>query len=96
MSSSLILTSTTSDSATTPATGKATLFYNGTALVLKFPDTSVQVFESTPDPTGNAGYFLSTDGTSTSWQPIPAGGSQGEIQYNNYGVFSGISFLLSS
>ena len=94
MSSSLILTTTTTDSATTPATGKATLFYNGTALVLKFPDTSVQVFSATPDQTGNAGKFLSTDGTSTSWQPAGAGGTSGELQYNNGGAFGGISPVL--
>lgn len=47
-----------------------------------------------PDQTGNSGDFLTTDGTTTSWQAVPEttpGGSNTQFQFNNSGEFGGTS-----
>jgi hypothetical protein len=45
-----------------------------------------------PAQTGQAGKFLTTDGTNTSWGTqalTPPGGASGQLQYNNAGAFGG-------
>lgn len=46
-----------------------------------------------PSQTGNSGKFLTTDGSSISWGTVNAnpGGSNTQVQYNNGGVFGGIT-----
>jgi len=44
-----------------------------------------------PSQSGNNGRYLSTDGTTASWQPVTSspGGSSTQVQYNVGGVFTG-------
>lgn len=62
-------------SAPTAATGTSTTQIATTAFV----QTAIAGFEALPDQTGNAGKYLTTDGTTASWGEV-VGGSGGSVQ----------------
>jgi hypothetical protein len=56
-----------------------------------YVDDAIAAFEALPDQTGNSGEFLTTDGTNTSWAPVPpsspvGGGSDGVFYENDQTV----------
>ncbi len=75
---------------------------NGTSQVLHYillTDTwscdNLSINSLLPSQTGNSGRFLTTNGTSTSWATASASpaGANGQIQFNNSGVFGASSNL---
>jgi hypothetical protein len=52
-----------------------------------YVDNAIASFEALPDQTGNSGEFLTTDGTNTSWAPVPpsspVGGGSDEVFFEN-------------
>jgi hypothetical protein len=52
-----------------------------------YVDNAISSFQALPSQTGNSGEFLTTDGTNTSWSPVPpsspVGGGSNKVFYEN-------------
>jgi hypothetical protein len=71
-----------------PNSTKANILYYDSST----KEISFGVFNALPSQSGNSGRFLSTNGSSASWQSVPttsASGSSGYIQFNSNGSFGG-------